>query len=133
MLSEFHDGSLTCHWTVRFHEVGLDIADGTTFHGYSCSQLSTWAPDVSVTGDGVVRFTVAGVWDGVPTWALFRIEDAGEPGGSDTIRIELYDHKPPDAGNATHFYDSLDDFGYESHNVGKARALRDSGNFQVYP
>jgi hypothetical protein len=115
---------LECEWQVRFHNVGDDEFDKTKFHGETCTELNVFDPGPA---EGVVNFKVEGEFEGASGYTLlFRMEDRGEPGRDDTIRIELWNgtSKTYDTHNSGEFTD-------ESNNVGNARTGLDKGNIEI--
>jgi hypothetical protein len=114
-----------CTWQINFHNVGDDAFDGGNFHAESCGNLNDYSPgDPPV--DGVLNFEAYGTYNGGSGYkVIFRMEDAGEPGAMDTLRIQLY-HGP------TEVYDTSDgDFTDESNNFGTNRTFLDKGNIQI--
>lgn len=119
--------------TVQFHNVSVDELDKGMFKGEEIiNEFIFFENDAGVEyADNyyqVARYQVLGKFNGVDGYRMIiRIEDAGEPGRKDNIRIELYN--PADV----RIYDtySSGDFPGESNNVGSARHFLDKGNFQV--
>ncbi len=117
------EDDLLCEWTVQYHNTSTVDVDKATFVGDECSDLNTFPLRGA---DGVVNFRVDGTLDGVPGYHVrVRAEDAGEPGGSDTIRFELH-------GPSGLVYDTYaNDFSRDSSNSGTARTYLDRGNLQI--
>jgi len=134
------DGELVFHnTTIQFHNVSVDELDGGKFKGKELTRVSFYEnrpSSVPYDNEGcyqVVRYDVTGKFNGEDGYkVIVRLEDAGEPGRKDNIRIELY------APDGLLLYDTTDkvaggskDFPGESNNEGTARHLLDKGNFQV--
>lgn len=103
--------------TVRFHNVGFDELDKSTFHG------STFTEFVYAEGtgdcDAAMRLRVEGTLNGEEGYQLTMRGGDNE----DTVRFEL---EGPGVN-----YDSNDDWGNESNCQGNARADLDKGNLKI--